>query len=114
MTELLEEMERALADLLQSGLATGGPAAVSRLEKLGVRCKDVGLPTGAELLEELAAALSARAHAMEKDNLPAAAAFFRTVRYVELCREKLQETEIRRRWQELGNQDEQKQEENHA
>lgn len=106
MTELLKEMERALADLLQSGLATGGPAAVSRLEKLKVRCGDVGLHTGAALLGELAAALSARSHRVEKDDQPAAAAFFRTVRYIELCREKLQETEIWRRWQELENQDE--------
>lgn len=114
MTELLMEMERALGDLLQSGLDTGGLAAVSRLEKLKVRCEDVGLHTGAALLGELEAALSARSHRVEKDDLPTATVFFRTVRYIELCREKLQETEIRRRWQELGNQDEQKQEENDA
>lgn len=99
MTECLEEMERALADLLQSGLTTGGPAAVPRLEKLAVRCEDVGLHTGGALLRELAAALSARAGRVEKDDEALSALFFRTARYLELCREKFQETEIQRRWQ---------------
>ena len=54
MTQLLDELERAVTDLLQSGLDTGGPAACARLRTLAVRCEDAGLHTGAALARELA------------------------------------------------------------
>ena len=78
MTELIQEIQLALTELLQSGLDTGGPAAALRLH-----------------------ALAARAHTMEKDDLPLAAVLCRTARYLELCREKLQEESITLRWQAL-------------
>lgn len=102
MTQLLDELERALTDLLQSGLDTGGPAACARLRTLAVRCEDAGLHTGAALARELETALEARPHALEKDNLTPAACICRLARYLELCREKAQEDAIVRRWQARG------------
>lgn len=99
MTEFLNEIEQALADLLQAGFSTGGPA-VPRMEQLARQCEDRGLHTGARLLGEIGAALSARAHALEKEDLPLAAAVCRAVCYVGLCREKLQEDVIAERWLE--------------
>ena len=83
MTELIQEVQLALTELLQSGLDTGGPAAAPRLHALAARCEELG----------------ARAHTMEKDDLPLAALLCRTARYLELCREKLQEESITLRWQ---------------
>mgnify|MGYP005766453861 CR=1 FL=1 len=51
MTQLLDELERAVTDLLQSGLDTGGPAACARLRTLAVRCEDAGLHTGELVVE---------------------------------------------------------------
>lgn len=99
MTELLDDMELALTDLMQSGFSTGGPAAAKRLHDLSLACEDQGLHTGGALLAEMEQRLTARAHAVEKDDLPLAAAVCRTVRYIQLCREKLQEDEIVQRWQ---------------
>ena len=99
MTELIQELQLALTELLQSGLDTGGPAAAPRLHTLAARCEELGLHTGASLLTQGEEALAARAHTMEKDDLPLAALLCRTARYLELCREKLQEESITLRWQ---------------
>ena len=99
MTELIQEVQLALTELLQSGLDTGGPAAAPRLHTLAARCEELGLHTGASLLTQGEEALAARAHTMEKDDLPLAALLCRTARYLELCREKLQEEAITLRWQ---------------
>lgn len=99
MTELIQEVQLALTELLQSGLDTGGPAAAPRLHTLAARCEELGLHTGASLLTQGEEALAARAHTMEKDDLPLAALLCRTARYLELCREKLQEESITLRWQ---------------
>lgn len=99
MTELLQEVQLALTELLQSGLDTGGPAALPRLHALAARCEAAGLHTGSTLLTQLEEALDARSHTMEKDDLPLAAVLCRTARYLELCREKLQEESITLRWQ---------------
>ena len=101
MTELLDDMELALADLMQSGFSTGGPAAAKRMHNLSLACEDRGLHTGGTLLAGLEQALTARSHALEKDDLSLAAAVCRTVRYIQLCREKLQEEEIIQRWQAM-------------
>lgn len=100
MTDLLNEMETALADLLQSGLATcsfGG-----RFQKLAEDCEARGLHTGAAMMEQIAVSLNNRAHALEKDDLPLTAVIFRAVRYISLCREKQQEETILSRWQHEG------------
>ena len=101
MTELLDDMELALTDLMQSGFSTGGPDGAKRMRNLSLSCEERGLHTGGTLLSELEEALSARSHAVEKDDLPLAAAVCRTVRYIQLCREKLQEEEILQRWQAI-------------
>lgn len=101
MTELLDDMELALAGLMQAGFSTDGEAAARRLRALALACEDAGLHTGGALLSHLARDLNARAHSLEKDDLPLAAAVCRTVRYIQLCREKLQEEQITRRWQSM-------------
>lgn len=101
VTELLDNMELALTDLMQSGFSTGGPAAAKRMHNLSLMCEDRGLHTGGALLSEIEKALDARSHALEKDDLSLAAAVCRAVRYIQLCREKLQEEEILQRWQAM-------------
>ena len=101
MTELLDDMELALTDLMQSGFSTGGPVAAKRMHNLSLMCEDRGLHTGGALLSEIEKALDSRSHALEKDDLPLAAAVCRTVRYIQLCREKLQEEQITQRWQAM-------------
>lgn len=101
MTELLDEMELALTDLMQSGFSTGGPAAARRLRDLALTCEASGLHTGGALLSGVVQVIAARAHAMEKDDLSLMAAVCRTMRYIQLCREKLQEEQIIRRWQDI-------------
>lgn len=98
MSELLGELEEILTDLLQSGFATGGPAACPRLRDLARRYEEAGLHTGAALARELETALDARPHTLQKEDLPLAAILCRIVRYLELCREKAQEDAIARRW----------------
>lgn len=100
MTELLDDVELALTDLMQSGFSTGGPAA-QRLGPLARRCEDRGLHTGSSLLAELERALTARSHTEQKNDLPLAEAVCRAERYIQLCREKLQEEQIIQRWQEM-------------
>ena len=101
MTKLLDDMDLALADLMQSGFSTGGPAAAKRMHSLSLSCEDCGLHTGGALLSEIETALTARSHAVEKDDLPLAAAVCRAVHYIRLCREKLQEEQILQRWQSM-------------
>ena len=102
MTELLDDMELALTDLMQSGFSTGGTDAAKRMHNLSLACEDRGLHTGGALLSDLERALTARAHAVEKDDLSLTAAVCRTVRYIRLCREKLQEEQIIQRWQSMN------------
>ena len=106
MTELLDDMELALPDLMQSGFSTGGTAAVKRIHDLSLACEDRGLHTGGVLLSEIERALASRSHAVEKDDLSLAAAVCRTVRYIQLCREKMQEEQIIQRWQSIQHEEE--------
>lgn len=103
MTELLNDMETALADVIQSGIATAGPGIAARLGTLSARCEDQGLHTGAQLLASIEQKLRQRSHTMEKEDLALAAQICRAARYIELCREKLQEEQIQGRWS-AGNQ----------
>ena len=50
--------------------------------------------------------LSTRAHMIEKKDLTLSAVICRTIRYLELCREKLQEESIIQRWQNLYEKEE--------
>ena len=101
MTELLDDLQLALTDLMQSGFSTGGEAAAKRLHNLSLACEDRGLHTGGALLSEIERFLTARSHAVEKDDLSLMTAVCRTVRYIQLCREKLQEEQIIQRWQSI-------------
>ena len=102
MTELLDNMELALTDLMQSGFSTGGETAAKRMHDLALACEDRGLHTGGALLAEVERGLSSRSHAVEKDDISLAAAVCRAVRYIQLCREKLQEDQIIPRWQSMN------------
>ena len=101
MTELLDDMELALTDLMQSGFSTGGPTAAKRMHNLSLACEERGLHTGGTLLSEIEQALTSRSHAVEKDDLSLAETVCRTVRYIQLCQEKLQEEQIIQRWQSM-------------
>lgn len=102
MKALLDDLERALTDLLQMGLATAGPDTAKRLTELSEQCEDTGLHTGAALFAELARLLKARSHAMDKTDLPLMAAVCRAEHYITLCRTRMTEEDIRARWQEGG------------
>ncbi|MBQ7231198.1 MAG: hypothetical protein IJX04_09935 [Oscillospiraceae bacterium] len=102
MRTLLDDMERSLTDLLQMGLATAGPEMAKRLEEVSRRCGDTGLHTGAALMGELAGLLTQRSHAMDKTDLTLMAAICRTEHYITLCRTRMTEEDIRKRWQEGG------------
>ena len=99
MNELLDEMELALSDLLQAGLSSAGPEAAGRLRTLAREGEQAGLHTGAQLLEEVAADLEARAHQMQKDDQAWTDRICRAGRYLALCRQRWQEEAIRLRWQ---------------
>ena len=100
MTDLLNDMEMALTDLLQTGLATWGDG--QRFRKLAGDCEAHGLHTGAAMMSRIGELLNARNHAAEKDDYPLAAEICRTVRYITLCREKNREDSILARWQTNG------------
>lgn len=102
MKLLFDEMERALTDLLQMGLATAGPEMAKRLDDLSRRCEDTGLHTGRELFGELSRLLTERGHSLSKSDLPITAAICRAEHYITLCRTRLTEEDIRAKWQEGG------------
>lgn len=100
MRELLNEMELALTDVMQSGLATWGDSG--RFANLAESCEAHGLHTGAALMKKTAELIKSRAHGLEKDDMPLASVICRAVRYIALCREKSQEDEILARWADEG------------
>lgn len=102
MRELLDDLERGLTDLLQMGLATAGPDMAKRLGELSDKCESTGLHTGAALFAEIDRLLQERSHAVEKTDRKLTAAVFRAEHYITLCRQRLTEEDIRRRWQEGG------------
>ena len=99
MNELLDEMEQALSDLLQAGLASAGPEAAGRLRTPARQGGKAGLHTGAQLLEEGAAEPGARAHRVPKEDQALTDRICRAGRYLALCRQRWQEEAIRLRWQ---------------
>lgn len=100
MTDVLNEMERALTDLVQTGLATWSGA--ERFCRLSESCEVHGLHTGAAMMRRIGTLLEARNHTTHKDDQPLAAEICRAVRYINLCREKHQEDAILARWQSEG------------
>ena len=102
MTTILDEMEQALTDLLQMGLATTGQDFAQRLLELSARCEGAGLHTGAALFAELSQLLKERSHSLDKTDLTLTAQICRAEHYITLCRTRMTEEEIRMRWQEGG------------
>ena len=102
MTTILDEMEQALTDLLQMGLATAGPDLAQRLLELSNRCEGAGLHTGAALFGELSRLLKERSHSLDKTDLTSTAQICRAEHYITLCRSRMTEDQIRVRWQEGG------------
>ena len=102
MKTILDELERALTDLLQMGLATAGADMARRLRELSEQCEATGLHTGAGLFNEICRLLEQRSHTMEKTDRALAAAICRAEHYITLCRTRMTEEEIRMRWQEGG------------
>ena len=102
MTTILDEMEQALTDLLQMGLATAGLDLAQRLLEVSNRCEGAGLHTGAALFGELSRLLKERSHSLDKTDLTLTAQICRAEHYITLCRSRMSEEEIRMRWQEGG------------
>lgn len=100
MTDLLNEMETVLTDLMQTGLASWSSEV--RFSQLAAHCEARGLHNGAAMLARIGELLHSRNHAAHKDDDPLAAEICRTVRYISLCREKDQEESILLRWQGEG------------
>lgn len=95
-------MELALTDLLQTGLATAGLDTAARFASLSRKAEAAGLHTGSGLLKNISVLLEKRAHAAEKSDTHLTSAVCRLEHYITLCRERLTEDDIRRRWQEGG------------
>lgn len=102
MRELLQELEQALTDLLQMGLATAGPQMADRMGALAEKCEATGLHTGSAIFAQLSEAIRERGHNLKKTNMRAAEAIFRAQHYITLCQTRLTEEDIRLRWQEGG------------
>ena len=100
MRELLDDIQRAMADLMLSGYSSG-EAISHKFRHLGEECARCGLHTGADLMNQIGKTLEIRAHSMQKEDLPLTSEICRAMRYVELCREKLQETDIALRWEHI-------------
>lgn len=100
MKLLLEDMERAMADVMLSGYSAGAGIA-PKFRELSADCARHGLHTGADLMMQIAQGLERRGHSMQKEDLDLTGRICRAVHYVSLCKEKLQETDITTRWDEL-------------
>lgn len=102
MRALLDDLELCLTDLMQTGLATAGADAWKRFAESSQRCESTGLHTGAALFGSISELLEKRAHQEQKNDSDLTAAICRAEYYITLCRERLTEEDIRRRWQEGG------------
>ena len=102
MRTFLDDFERALTDLLQMGIATAGADMWKRFARLGEAAGNIGAHTGASLCGEIAKLLEQRTHDLNKTDLTLTAAVFRAEHYITLCRARMTEEDIRRRWQEGG------------
>lgn len=102
MNAMLDDMELALTDLLQTGLATASREAVKHFAELSQGTGAAGLHTGSALLKNISGLLDRRTHTEEKHDRELIETICRLQHYITLCRERLTEDDIRRRWQEGG------------
>lgn len=100
MNHCLSAMEARLTDLLQTGLDTGAVDSAADFARLAEQCEACGLHTGHALMEQLANLLNERSHTLHKQDGPLIESIFQAEHYIALCRERWQETEILRGWQE--------------
>lgn len=105
MNQCLDAMEARLTDLLQTGLDTGAGESAEDFGRLAEQCEACGLHTGRALLERLSGLLGERAHTLHKQDAPLLELIFQAEHYIALCRERWEETEILRGWQERQEQD---------
>ena len=105
MNHCLDAMEERLTDLLQTGLDTGAGDSAADFAELAEQCESCGLHTGGALMERLAKLLDSRGHTLEKEDGPLLAVLFQAEHYIALCRERWQELEILRGWQEQQSQE---------
>ena len=110
MNHCLDAMEACLTDLLQTGLDTGAGACAAGFAGLAAQCEACGLHTGGALMERLAGLLEARAHTLHKQDDRLLEVMFQAEHYIALCRERCQELEILRAWQEQQAQEAEKEE----
>lgn len=100
MNHCLNAMEARLTDLLQTGLDTGAGDSSADFGQLAEQCEACGLHTGRALMEQLSRLLEERTHILNKQDAPLLEVIFQAQHYIALCRERWQETEILRGWQE--------------
>lgn len=105
MNQCLNTMEAHLTDLLQTGLDTGSTDSAADFKRLAEQCEACGLHTGHALMEQLSNLLDMRTHTLHKQDGPLLDVIFQAEHYIALCRERWQELEILRGWQEDPNQD---------
>ena len=110
MNRCLDAMEAHLTDLLQTGLDTGAGDSAADFAGLAGQCEACGLHTGGALMERLAGLLEARAHTLHKQDDRLLEVMFQAEHYIALCRERCQELEILRAWQEQQAQEAEKEE----
>lgn len=100
MNDCLNAMETRLTDLLQTGLDTGAGDSAADFQQLAQQCEACGLHTGRALMEQLSNLLDQRTHTLHKQDAPLMEVIFQAEHYIALCRERWQEIEILRGWQE--------------
>lgn len=100
MNRCLNAMEAHLTDLLQTGLDTGAGDSAADFGRLAEQCEACGLHTGHALMERLSNLLDARTHTLHKQDDRLIETIFQAEHYIALCRERWQEIEILRGWQE--------------
>ncbi len=100
MNHCLNDMEACLTDLLQTGLDTGAGDSAAEFVRLAEQCEASGLHTGQALMERLSKLLDERTHTFAKQDETLMEIIFQAQYYITLCRERWQEMEIMRGWQE--------------
>lgn len=108
MNQCLNAMEARLTDLLQTGLDTGSRDSAANFGQLAEQCEACGLHTGHALMERLSDLLDERTHTLKKQDSPLMEVIFQAEHYIALCRERWEEIEILRGWQERQQQEQQR------
>ena len=102
-------VNRAKKDLAAAPPKITGACAAG-FAGLAAQCEACGLHTGGALMERLAGLLEARAHTLHKQDDRLLEVMFQAEHYIALCRERCQELEILRAWQEQQAQEAEKEE----